>query len=37
MGEMITRVKLYQPDIEVPDVPESTENYLDRTFETLNI
>ena len=37
MSEMIARVKLYQPDVEVADVPESTENYLDRTFETLNI
>ena len=37
MGEMIERVKLYQPDVEVPDTPESKEHYLDRTFETLNI
>lgn len=37
MGEIIGRVKLYQPEIEVPDVPESKEHYLDRTFETLNI
>lgn len=37
MAEMMQRVKLYQPDVEVADVPESTEHYLDRTFETLNI
>ena len=37
MAEMMQRVKLYQPDVEVADVAESKENYLDRTFETLNI
>ena len=37
MGEIIGRVKLYQPEIDVDDVPKSKENYLDQTFETLNI
>lgn len=37
MGEIIGRVKLYQPEIDVSDVPESKEHYLDRTFEVLNI
>ena len=37
MAEMMQRVKQYQPDVEVADVAASKENYLDRTFETLNI
>ena len=37
MAEMMQRVKQYQPDVEIADVAESKENYLDRTFETLNI
>lgn len=37
MAEMMQRVKQYQPDVEIADVPASQENYLDATFETLNI
>ena len=37
MAEMMQRVKQYQPDVEIADVAASKENYLDRTFETLNI
>jgi flavin-dependent dehydrogenase len=37
MAEMMQRVKEYQPDVAIADVAGSRENYLDRTFETLNI
>jgi len=37
MAEMMQRVKLYQPEVDIADVGTSSENYLDRTFETLNI